>query len=235
MDIAGAGRGVENHVIEFSPLGIGNELLQSVACHTTAPKCGSRGVDKETDREEFYTIFVCRNNELATFYHFSEDVHLLQLEHFGDRGTKDVGIEKSDLITHSRERYGKIGCYRTLTYTALARTYGNHILHLWQHFPRFGARRLSGLYAYGNIDVLAYIGVDGSLGSFHHRLNKGVGALFKDDGEGDVHAVNAEVVFQHLGFYNVFPSSGVAHVQECVGNEFWIKCHLSILCVTRQI
>ena len=50
MDIAGAGRGIENHVIEFSPLGIGNELLEGVTCHAAAPKCGGRWVDKEADR-----------------------------------------------------------------------------------------------------------------------------------------------------------------------------------------
>ena len=67
MNIARARRRVDDEIVEFAPIGIGNELFERVRSHGSAPKGGGLRIDKEADGEEFHAIFERGDEKLAAF------------------------------------------------------------------------------------------------------------------------------------------------------------------------
>ena len=81
VDVACAWRGVEDEVVELAPVGFADELLLSVASHTSAPECCLVWVDKESYREKFYSIFFDRLDEVASVNILCIRSRVLHLEH----------------------------------------------------------------------------------------------------------------------------------------------------------
>ena len=230
MDVARARRSVEDEVVQFAPLRVGNELLEGVRGHAAAPKGGRIGIDEEADGENFDAVFLCGDKELAAVHHFRKNLLRLEVEHLGHRGAEDVGIEQSDLVALGSQCHGEVGRYGALAHTALARTYGNDILDLRKHLARFGTLCLEGLHLDFHLHGFVHVGMDGSFGSLEHRLHEGVGGFFEDEGETNLHAVNAEVVLHHFGFDEVLAVARVAHGGKGVGDQFGIKGHDESIC-----
>ena len=67
MNIARARRSVDDEIVEFAPIGIGNELFERVRSHGSAPKGGGLRIDKEADGEEFHAIFERGDEKLSAF------------------------------------------------------------------------------------------------------------------------------------------------------------------------
>ena len=63
MDVAGAWRCVEDEIVEFAPVGIGDELFQRIRGHAAAPEGGGSGGDEETNRQELDTILLDGDND----------------------------------------------------------------------------------------------------------------------------------------------------------------------------
>jgi len=56
---------VNDKVVEFAPIGLFDELFESVRSHRTAPKHGAVFVDEETNRKEFHAVALYRDNEVS--------------------------------------------------------------------------------------------------------------------------------------------------------------------------
>lgn len=64
--------------------------------------------------------------------------------------------------------------------------------------------------------------MDCSFGCFDHRLHKRVSRFLKDNGERNIHPVDAQIVFNHVGFNEIFACSGIAHCCQSVSDEFGV-------------
>ena len=65
MDVAGARRCIEDEVIQVTPVGIGDELLQGRASHATTPQSSRGRTYEEADAEQLHTIFLDRFDEVS--------------------------------------------------------------------------------------------------------------------------------------------------------------------------
>ena len=54
------------------------------------------------------------------------------------------------------------------------------------------------------------------LGSFHHRLHKGIGRLLEDKRETDLHPVDTQIVGNHFGLNEVLLVAGITHRCQCI-------------------
>ena len=225
MDVGGAGRRVEDKVVQFAPVGVGNELLQCVRGHAAAPQRGRVGVDEEADGEYLHTVFIGRDEELPPVALFGEDAFRLQVEHFGNGRPEDVGIEQSDLVAELGQGHRQVGGHGALAHAAFAGTDGDDVLHLRQHLAGFGPGGLQSLGVDGHLYRLVHIGVDGGFGSLDHGFEERIGLFLEDKGKAHAEAVDAEVVLHHPRFHEVLPRAGIAHGGQCVSDEFGIELH----------
>ena len=155
----------------------------------------------------------------------AEDVLALEGEHLGHGGTEEVGVEQSHLIAAAGQGDGQVGGDGALAHTALARADSDDVLHLGQHLGRLGGQLAAKLGLHRHLHVGADVGVDGGLGGLEYRLHERVGLLVEEDGEGYRHAVDAQVVLDHLGLDKVLAVAGVAHGGQGIVDEFGIECH----------
>ena len=65
----------------------------------------------------------------------------------------------------------------------------------------------------------------GRLRRFDEGLHERVLRLFEDEREGDLHSIDAEVVFKHIIFYDVFSVTWIAHCHQRFLDEIWIERH----------
>ena len=98
MDVAGAWRGVEDEVVELSPVGIGNELLKGTGGHATTPEGGGGRRDEEADGEQFDTVLLDGYDEVATIFLDGVGTLILDVEHLRHGGAEDIGVEQSNLV-----------------------------------------------------------------------------------------------------------------------------------------
>ena len=203
-------------------VGIDMEIAKALA-----DKLGKELVIQNMD---FDAVCLGRNQELATIDHLCKNLLGFEVEHLGNRGAEDVGIEQSDLVALGSKCHSEVGRYGALAHTALARTDGNDILDMREHLARFGTLCLKGLHLDFHVDGLVHVGMYGRLGCFEHRFHEGVGGFFEDEGETNLHAVNAEVVLHHFGFNEVLAVARVAHGGKGVGDQFGIKGHGERFC-----
>ena len=117
MDITGAWRRVEDEEVEFAPVGIGNELLEGTGSHTTSPESGSGGRNEETNGKQFDTILIDGNDEVAPVFLDSVWTLVFHVEHLWHRGTEDIRIKQSHLVTETCQGNGEVGRDCALAYT----------------------------------------------------------------------------------------------------------------------
>ena len=79
---------------------------------------------------------------------------------------------------------------------------------------------------YLHFDILADIGVDGSLGGFDEGFQEWVRGFVEEEGEADVHPGDAQVVFHHPNLHDVLARAGVAHGLQGVYDELWVESHV---------
>ena len=92
VDIRGTRGCVQDKVVQFAPVGIGNELFQRIGGHTATPEGSRLGIDEETDAEQFDAIGLHRLNELATIHLDSIGAGILHVEHLRHRRSEDIGV-----------------------------------------------------------------------------------------------------------------------------------------------
>ena len=222
VNVARARRRIENEIVQLAPIGIGNQLLQSVASHTATPQRCGVGVYEKADGKQLHTILFDGFDELPTVFLYGERAFLLYAKHLWHTRTEHVGVQQAHLVAQASQGNGEIGRYGALAHAAFSRTDGDYILHLRQHFAHLRAwRRLEfGVYFY--FHIFAHRVVYLRFGSLDSRLHKGVCLARKHQSEAHFVSIDAYIVGKHFAFYEVFLCSGVHYLLQCVGNEFWI-------------
>ena len=97
-----------------------------------------------------------------------------------------------------------------------------------QQFVRFWRQCCLGYSVYCDLDIRVHKCLDGSLSSLDDRLHEGIGGFFEYQRKRDLHAVNAEVIFEHLVVHQAFPVARIAHSRKCVVYEFGVNIHCCV-------
>ena len=116
LDVAGAGRHVDDEVIEVTPVGVLQQLLQRLRHHRAAPDHRRVDVDQKADRHRLQPVRFERLQRLAVpGLGTARDA-----EHHRLRRSVDVGIEHADLRALRGERQREIDGGGRLADTTLA-------------------------------------------------------------------------------------------------------------------
>ena len=125
-DVAGAGRQVDQQVVELAPVHVLEELADRLVQHRPAP--GDRLVllvEEELDRDRLDAAGGVERQDLALGRHHRAAVHA---EHARDRVAPHVGVERGGRVALGLERRGQVGGDRGLADAALAGADADHVL-----------------------------------------------------------------------------------------------------------
>ena len=92
LDVAGAGRHVDDQVVEVAPVGLAQQLLERLRDHRPAPDHRLVGLDQEADRHHLHAVAIIGSIVLPS----------LRLGPAGDAHHRrlaravDVGVEQAD-------------------------------------------------------------------------------------------------------------------------------------------
>ena len=137
MNVTCAGRKVNQEIIKIPPIGIANQLLQCVARHTATPKCSLIRINEETDRKQFYTVFLYRNNQVTSIDFFRIRTGIFHLEHLRHGRTENVSIKQTDLVAQLSQSHRQICGYGRFAYPSLTGRDTDYILYLRKQFAHF--------------------------------------------------------------------------------------------------
>ena len=236
MNVAGSRRCVENEIVQLAPIGIGDELLQGIRGHAATPQGGRLRTDKESDTQQFDTIFLDGLDEITSIHMHGIGALILHIKHFRHAWSEDVGVEQTHLIAQSCQGDGQIGRNGRLAYPTLARADGNDVLHLWQQLAHLRTRFRLKLGVDGHLHVFRHMVVDGSLSSFYCRLEEGVCVA----GELQHHAYlplvalslrssHTRCIGHHAAFHEIFLCAWISNLLQGIHNEFRIDSHVHYL------
>ena len=117
LRVAGAGRQIDDQIVELAPLDVLDELLQELVDHRPAPDDRAAALDEEADRDDAHAV-VHRGHDLVAGL---DRGGLLRLaHHLRDRRAVDVGVEDAHRRPQPRERRREVGADRRLADAALA-------------------------------------------------------------------------------------------------------------------
>ena len=126
LDIAGAGRQVDEQVVHIVPFALKQQLLQGLAHHGAAPHHGLVGVDQKADRHYLDAFGRAHGDEMFVFLlRFA----LGHAEHGGLAGAVEVGIENAHARAHVVQRYGEVGGGGGFAHAAFAGGDGDDVFH----------------------------------------------------------------------------------------------------------
>ena len=201
LRVAGAGREIDDHEIELSPLHVSEELVECLHHHRSAPDDRGVGIGDQPEGHRLDAVVLHRHDLLVVIDGgpaFDAEHHLL-------RGSIDVGVEQTDGVAESAERKGQVGGDGRLADPSLSGSHGDLEADLLQH--RGGsaggpdARR--GL-SRPDIQLHAYVGDAGDLSDrlirFFSDLCACTGVLgLEANGEEHGGAVDAHVMHEPEG------------------------------------
>src|SRR5579883_2181132 len=113
LDVAGAGREVDEEVIEFAPVDAAQELLDDAVEHRATPDQGLVAGVQESHRHYAHAVLFERLDAFANRVRRGANAH-----HERDVGAVDVGIEQANLVASTRERDGEVDRDGGFAYTA---------------------------------------------------------------------------------------------------------------------
>src|SRR5262249_43235756 len=114
--VAGAGRKVDDEVIEFAPLDAAQKLRDDGVQHRPAPDHGLVAGIEQAHRDHLHALGVDRNDLLA---HGGERF-LSGAEHDRHVGAVDIGVEQADFVAELGESEGKVDGYGGFANAAFA-------------------------------------------------------------------------------------------------------------------
>ena len=131
LDVTGAGRHVDEQVVEVAPADVDEELLERLGEDQAAPhERGVLVVDEQShahDLEQTVADLHLQREDLAgAVGHLRAREAGLHAEHARDREAPDVGVEHADGEAARRERGGQVRGDRRLPDPALAAPHGDH-------------------------------------------------------------------------------------------------------------
>ena len=229
MDVARARRRVEDEIVELSPVGVGDELLQCAGGHAAAPERGRIGGDKESYRQQFHAVFLHGHDQVPAVLSDGVGALVLHVEHLGHRGSEDVGVEQSDAVAEPCQGDGEVGRDGRLAYASLARADGDDVLHAGQHLARLGPGLRLELGLDLHLHVLSAVILDGGLGGLdggfqegvgvagelHHHLHLPLAALFLRGADGGG-------VGHHPALHHILLRAGIHHRCQRVDNHLGV-------------
>jgi hypothetical protein len=118
LDVAGAGRHVDDEVVEFAPVGVAEQLRERLRDHRAAPDHRLLLLDQEPDRHDLDAVRLERLDAPAVP---ARGPVALQARHARLAGTVDVGIEEPHARPVERKREREVDGRRRLADAALAR------------------------------------------------------------------------------------------------------------------
>ena len=121
--VAGAGRQVDDEVVELAPGHVAEELLDAAADHRPAPDDGRAGREQEADRDELDAVALDGVQALLAVGLEAGG----QAEHGGQVGAGDVGVEQADGGAALGEGDGEVGGDGGLADAALVRGDGDDV------------------------------------------------------------------------------------------------------------
>ena len=128
LDVAGAGRQVDDQVVEVGPVGLAQQLLERLRDHRPAPDHRVVLLDQEADRHHLDAVVLHRLHGLAVArFGPAVDAHHHRLAR-----AVDVGVEDADACALGGERERQVDGGRALADAALARRDRDDVLHVRQ-------------------------------------------------------------------------------------------------------
>ena len=130
LGVAGARREIDDHEVERAPVHVGEELIERLHDHRTAPDDRRVGVGDETERHRLDAVTLHRNDLLGALIDLRAP---LDPQHHLLGGAIDVGVEKSDREAEGAEGQREIGRDRRLADAPFARRHRHFVAHAGKH------------------------------------------------------------------------------------------------------
>ena len=183
VNVACAGRHIDDKVVEVAPIGFGDELLEGIACHAATPENRFFRVDQKTYRKEFYAIFFDWDNEVAAVDGLHIKFGIFHAEHFRHRWTEDIGIEQTHFVAELRQGNSEVGGDGGFAHTTFARRHADDVFHTGERIGGFFGSRIAndGRNIALDVDKIANKSGNGCFSRLDERLHKRVGGLVEDD------------------------------------------------------
>ena len=159
LNVAGAGRHVDDQVVQVFPVGLAQQLLQRLGGHGAAPDHGFVLRHQKTDGHDLQAVVLHRLHVLA--------VHALgpafDAHHHGLAGAVNVGVQQADAGAFSGQGQGQVDRGGAFANAALARGDSDDVLDVGQQLH-------AALHAVaGDFDR----DIDRHIGHARHRLDGG--------------------------------------------------------------
>ena len=171
LNVASAGRQVDDEVIDFFPLRFVEQLFERLRDHRAAPDHRCFDVDHETDRQRLHAVAFHRLDALAVLrLRLAVDA-----EHRRLRRPVDVRVQHANVGAFRGERKGEIGGGGGLAHAALARGDGDDVLHAREELLRLARRAPADHRAPRDVDRLGAQRADDPVGGAddgHRRLRR---------------------------------------------------------------
>jgi hypothetical protein len=126
LNVACAGRQIDEQIIHIVPLALKQQLLQGLADHGATPHHGLVGVYQKADRHGLNAAFRHHGNEFAVALFGFQIGHA---QHGGLAGAVNVGIEHAHARAHFAQGNGQIGGGGGFAHAAFARSHGDDVFH----------------------------------------------------------------------------------------------------------
>ena len=224
MNVACPGRHVDEEIIQIAPPRICYELFEGVAGHCASPKHGCILIDHKPDTEHLHSIFLYGFNPVATLFVDHIKLFILHSEHLRHRGSENIGIKKTDLITFSRQSYRHVSSDCRLSYSTFTGRDSYDILHSRKRLFRFWRRSLAIFHrdAVFGIYFRRNIGFQGSLSRTDHTLDEGVGRFVEYQGKTNLITINPDIILHHAVLHDILPVAGIFDILERIKNKIRI-------------
>lgn len=226
VDIAGAGRQVDQEIVEFAPMRILDKLLDSIGSHAATPDDRLLGIDEETDRKHAYAVLLDGLDQRASVLLDRHGTAVLGMEHLRHGRTVDIGIQQAYAIAAIGQGDSQIGRHGGLTDAALATMDSYYMLCMYWRLV-VCRWRLDILLDKLGMDLGGDVGVDVGLerhfGSADDGLHERVVVLGKNQGERDLKTRDTDIVLEHTTLHQVLTGTRVAHMAQGIYYLLWIQ------------
>ena len=210
LDVAGAGRQVDDQVVQVLPVGLAQQLLQRLGGHRAAPDHGFVLGHQEADRHDLHAVVLHRLHGLAV----GRFGPALDAHHHRLARAVDVGVEQAHRRALGGQRQRQVHGHGALAHAALAGGHRDDVLDLGQQRDAALGRVRDDLAGHVDRDVLH---PGHALGGRDQRVAQcrdlALGGITQLDVERDVPVVDLQVLHR-LGADEVLAGIGVGDGRE---------------------
>lgn len=125
LDVASAGREIEDEVVEMVPGALAQELLDVARGDGAADDDGAVVIEQEAHADKLQAVALDGDDLLL----FVLEGALVAAEHVGDAGPVEIAVAEADLGSGLAQSDGEVGSDGALADAAFARSHGDDALH----------------------------------------------------------------------------------------------------------